>query len=215
MAVWLLMGPPGVGKGTAAALVCARAGCRHVSTGDLLRAAVKARTPLGLEAEQVMGRGELVSDDLMFALLEDEWRQRGDVLLDGFPRTRGQAERLETRLGTGDSGIRGAIGLEAPEAVIRARLEGRRVCRNCGATFHIRFRPPSRGGVCDRCGGVLEQRPDDRPEAVRRRLEVFAEQRAVLEPYYRQRGLYHAVEATGEPDSIAARILAVLGKPWE
>jgi len=164
--------------------------------------------------ERVVRGGELVSDDLMMALLEEEWCRPGDILLDGFPRTRGQADQLEKRLGYGPMGVRGVVGLEAPEVVIRARLEGRRICRNCGGIFHVVFRPPRVEGVCDQCGGGLEQRADDRPEAVQRRLEVFGEQQKVLEPYYRKRGLYHAVEATGTPEAIATRVLAVMGVSW-
>lgn len=213
MRVILLMGPPGVGKGTVAERVAARLGIRHISTGSLLRDAIRQGTPKGRQAEAHITRGELAPDSLIMELVAEQMDRAGgaDVLLDGFPRTRAQADLLDRALAEREGRVKAAIELQASEAVVLRRLAGRRVCGRCGAGFHVELMPPRQTGVCDRCGGCLEQRADDREEAIRRRLAVYGRERDALAPYYRARGLLREVDGGGAPEASEAGLLKALG----
>ncbi len=200
----VFLGPPGVGKGTQAATLAKELGVPHLSTGDLLRAAVAAKTPLGLEAQGHMDAGRLVPDDLVLKILGERLAaadaQRG-FILDGFPRNLAQAERL-ARITPVDI----VLSFELPAKLLIERLAGRRVCPTCQSVYNVATRPPKREGICDRDGTALVQRPDDRPEAITTRLAVYAEQTAPLLGFYRKAGLLHAVDAAGSPDEVAARV---------
>jgi len=186
--VVVLLGPPGVGKGTQAVRLAEEVGGAHVSTGDLLRAARREGTELGRRAQSYMDSGELVPDALILDLVRehlsglppDEY-----VILDGFPRTTAQATGLEEVLAGLGRGVDVVILFEAPEEVLVQRLSGRRSCPRCGAVYNTYFSPPAVEGVCDRCGGTLVHRSDDEPDTVRRRLQVYEEQTAPLIAYYR------------------------------
>lgn len=213
MRLMLLMGPPGVGKGTVSDRLADRLGLRHLSTGDLLREAIAQGTDQGRHAESCIGRGELVPDALIGTLLEEQLESGGDSpwLLDGFPRTLAQARLLEEMLLRKKARVEAVIELVAPTEVLLRRLGGRLICGSCGAGFHAIFIPPKRAGVCDRCGGALVQRADDREEAIRRRLEVYAGQMAELRPFYRERGVLRPVDASGSPEQTEAGVLKALG----
>jgi adenylate kinase len=214
MRVMLIMGPPGVGKGTVSALLQSRLGFRHISTGSLLREAVLSETDLGLQAKEHMRRGELVPDTLMVALMEEQFDRYGDgdYLLDGFPRTQAQARMLDQGLTRRGARIDTVLELEAPGEVVLNRLAGRRLCDRCGEGYHVTFLPPQTPGTCDRCGGMLIQRSDDREEAIARRLVVYASQMEELRPYYRDRGVLFPVRAVGTPEQTEAGILKVMGR---
>ncbi len=203
------MGMPGVGKGTQAALLRERTGLPHVSTGDILREAVRVRSPVGRRVKGVLESGKLVSDDLMRELIVERL-QRPDAqegfILDGFPRTEKQVEVLDGVLKELDIVLDGVYVLTASEAEIVERLSGRRVCPRCSAVFHLETRLPSAPGVCDDCGSALVQRPDDTEAVIRERLRVFADQtRPALESYAR-RGLLREIDASGCPESIAREL---------
>jgi len=210
----VLLGPPGAGKGTQAEALAARYSVPHISTGDILRDAVSGGTELGGRAKGYMDRGELVPDDLVVAMvaerLEKEDCARG-WLLDGFPRSTGQAEALDGRLG-GNSYL--VVYFDAPEDAVVERLSGRRVCSECGRIYHVRFNPPREESTCDRCGGRLFQRDDDRPETVRARLGTYEERTAPLKERYEESGKLLTVDASGTPDETAERIREAL-KAWE
>lgn len=208
------MGPPGVGKGTVSERLSGRLDCRHISTGNLLREALAQGTSLGRKAEGYMSRGELVPDDLIVALVEEQFERHGDArfLLDGFPRTMAQAKLLDESLARRNARVDDVIVLEAPDEVVLKRLSGRRLCGSCGAGYHVLFIPPRREGVCDRCGGALAQRPDDREEAIMRRLAGYARQMDELGPYYRARKVLFPVDATGTPEQTEAGILDALDR---
>lgn len=210
----VLLGAPGSGKGTQAERIVRELGLPHISTGDMLRAAVSAGSDLGRSAQRYMQAGELVPDEVVIGIVRERLAEpdaRQGFLLDGFPRTVEQAEALDTMLAQAGRGLTHVILLSVPEAELVERLSGRRICRSCGKGFHVTFNQPAREGVCDTCGGELYQRADDNEETVRNRLKVFADQTAPLIEYYRARGLVHEVHGGGRmPDEVWADVRAVL-----
>ncbi|HXU58820.1 MAG TPA: adenylate kinase [Verrucomicrobiae bacterium] len=211
----VLLGPPGAGKGTQAKRLEELRGLKQLSTGDMLRAAVAAGTPLGLQAKQVMESGQLVRDDLMVAMIAERIAQpdcaKGFVL-DGFPRTVQQAEALDAMLAERGRGhIDRVIELAVDEPALIQRIAGRYVCANCGEGYHDQFRQPKVRGVCDRCGGKeFLRRPDDKAEAVAVRLEAYRRQTAPILPYYQSRGLLRRVDGMGSPAAVAKEIDQIL-----
>lgn len=194
----VLVGPPGAGKGTQAAMLESELGLKQISSGDLFRENLKNRTELGQLARTYIDRGELVPDNVTIAMVEDRIRRAdcaNGVIFDGFPRTLEQASALDEMLAAQGSRIRLAPALVASDEVITDRLTGRRVCRNCGAVYHLRYNPPKVEGVCDACGGELYQRSDDSPETVRNRLFVYYKQTSPLIGYYYARDLLVRVDA--------------------
>ena len=200
----VFLGPPGAGKGTQAATLARALGVPHLSTGDLLRGAVAAATPLGREADGYMRAGRLVPDDLVLGILGerlDAPDARSGFILDGFPRNLAQAEILERRVV-----LDHVVSFEIPSAELVRRLSARRICPTCQAVYNLDSKPPRVPGRCDRDGSELLQRPDDRPEAVEVRLRVYAEQTAPLLDFYRRRGLLRPLDASGAPEAIAERL---------
>lgn len=187
----ILLGAPGAGKGTQGELLAERHGLRRISTGDLLREAVRNGTRLGLEAKRYMDAGELVPDDIILGLArevlgasKENSAGEGGFLLDGFPRTRAQAEGLDRLLAELGLRLDAVIVIDVPNEILIKRLSGRRTCTRCGAVFNIYFDPPRTPGTCSVCGGPLEQRSDDEPDTIRRRLEVYQAQTEPLVQYY-------------------------------
>ena len=209
----ILLGPPGAGKGTQAVNLAERTGLLHLATGDMFRENVRNQTELGKEAQRYMERGELVPDELTISMLLDrlnrEDAQLGS-LLDGFPRTTEQAEALDAALAEQDAEIAAALLIEVANDEVLRRLGGRWSCPDCGAVFHAVFSPPQVEGTCDRCPGALIQRDDDQPEAIRRRLDVYAQQTAPLIDYYERSGKLRRVDGAREPDAVGADLLAAL-----
>ena len=193
--ILVFLGPPGAGKGTQAKLLSQRMGFLHLSTGDLLREAVKNQTPLGKKAKEYMDRGELVPDGLIVQLIEETMPKDGNVVLDGFPRTVNQALALEEMLRVKGEKISKVLFFDVPDEVIIDRLSGRRVCSKCGAVYHVKYNPPKVEGVCDLCGGSLVQRDDDREEVVRKRLEVYRKQTQPLIEFYQEKGIIYKLDA--------------------
>jgi adenylate kinase len=209
----ILLGAPGAGKGTAATRLVEKLGARHVSSGDLLRSAVKQGTPAGREAEGYMKAGKLVPDELIGRIITDLLVAGGPalkVLLDGFPRTVAQAEMLEKVVAAQQGTIRGTVLLEVGEEILVERLAGRRVCPKCNAGYHVRTLAPRVAGKCDACGADLVQRADDTPDTVRNRLAVFRKDTAPLIEWYAARKLLVRVNGVGSADEVTARILAAL-----
>jgi len=210
----VLLGAPGVGKGTQAELLCASLGACHLSTGDIFRAAkaleASERTPALTAALDYMRRGDLVPDKTVLALVAERvgcLRCEGGFLLDGFPRTVAQAEALEKLLAGEKLKLDAVLSYELPLEKVVARLSGRRTCPNCKAVFHVEARPPKVAGVCDHCGGQLYQREDDRPESIRVRMEAYERSTAPLADYYRKRKLLVSISAEGTPEDIFKRTL--------
>jgi adenylate kinase len=204
----VFLGPPGAGKGTQAVELAKRLKIPHLSTGDLLRAAVAAKTPLGQRAEEHMRAGRLVPDDLVLEILNERVRAddaRSGFLLDGFPRTLPQAEALAAV-----SPLDRVLLFELPEPLLLERLTQRRICPECGASYNLVTRPPKRPGLCDVEGAELVQRTDDREESVRVRLRVYQDQTHPLVAHYRGLGLLRSVDAQGTPDEVRARVTAAL-----
>lgn len=210
----ILLGPPGAGKGTQARRLVERFDTPQISTGDMLRAAVKAESELGLRVKGIMARGELVPDEIVVALFKERAAQpdaRGGFILDGFPRTVTQAEALEKLLEAEGGRIDHVVSIDVPEEELVARLSGRRTCRGCQALYHAETSPPKRAGRCDQCGGELYQRSDDEAETIRERLRVYKRQTEPLIDYYDRAGLLRRIDGTGSVDRIFESILAALG----
>ena len=210
MKIIILLGAPGAGKGTAAEGIKAATPFIHLSTGDMLRAAVKAGTPIGREAEGFMKRGELVPDQVMVRVVEEKFEASpADTayMLDGFPRTVEQAEMLDASLARRNSKLSQVFYLDAPRDLLIARLTGRRICRACGASYHMINIPPKKQGVCDACGGELYQRADDKEATINTRLEVFANQTRALIEYYTRRGVLVRIDAAAQRDRIIDQIV--------
>jgi adenylate kinase len=210
----VLLGPPGAGKGTQAKLLQERFAACQISTGDILRKAVAEQTRLGKEAAQYIERGALVPDDVIVGLVGERLKEKdceNGFILDGFPRTIPQAESLDAMLREMRLSLNRALLVQVPRAVIIERLAGRRSCKNCGALAHVVFSPPKKEGVCDRCGGELYQRQDDKEETVAHRLKVYEQQTAPLVDYYRRRDLLREIDGVGAVDEIRSRVMAALG----
>ncbi|WP_117213300.1 adenylate kinase [Allorhizocola rhizosphaerae] len=209
----VLVGPPGAGKGTQAEFIASHLSVPKISTGDIFRANVSKGTPLGLEAKRYMDAGGLVPDEVTINMVRGRLGEADAVdgfLLDGFPRTVPQAEALDKILG--DSGVALDLVLELVvdnDEVIR-RLSGRRTCHGCGKIWHVDFDPPAREGVCDRCGGELYQRDDDKPETVAERLKVYARDTAPLIDYYGAQGKLVGIDATGPVEDVTERAIDAL-----
>ncbi|MCE5253523.1 MAG: adenylate kinase [Actinomycetia bacterium] len=210
----ILLGPPGAGKGTQAGRIVAEYGIPHISTGDILRAAVKNQTQMGLEAKKYMDAGELVPDSVVIGIVKDRLQEPDTAkgfLMDGFPRTIPQAEALDEVLdGLGRSVTKVLVLLVDEDLLIR-RLTGRRICRSCQTPFHVLFSPPKQEGVCDVCGGELYQRDDDTEATVRNRLEVYQKQTEPLIDYYDRAGLVARIDGAQPPEATYEDIRAALG----
>lgn len=213
----VLLGAPGVGKGTQAALLCGSMKACHLSTGDIFRAAKTLteceRTPTMTEALGYMQRGELVPDEIVLNLLIERakcLRCGGGFLLDGFPRTVAQAEALDDFLSKNKIQLDAVVSYDLPLDKIVARLSGRRTCPNCKAVYHIDTLRPKMAGICDKCGSALYQREDDRAESVRVRMDAYQKSTSPLEKYYRKKGLLVSISAEGTPEEISERTLAAL-----
>lgn len=211
----VLLGPPGAGKGTQAAQLSSEWHLPHLATGDMLRGARRAGTPLGRRAESYMDGGDLVPDDLIMEMMEERLQQSDcsqGFILDGFPRTLAQAEGLARILTSLGQPLDAVFDLVVPEEELIRRLSGRRVCAVCDRIYHIETMHPQREGICDNCGGALVQREDDRPEAIRNRLRVYQEETAPLIRYYQSQGLLRAIDGSIGVEHTHAQILAALGK---
>ncbi|MCH5324738.1 MAG: adenylate kinase [Eubacterium sp.] len=205
----IFLGAPGAGKGTQAEIVCEKLGIPAISTGNMLREAVKLGTPAGLAAKEYMDRGDLVPDEAVIGILKERIAQddaKNGFILDGFPRTVAQAEALE-ELGVN---IDRVIEIHVPDEKITARMSGRRVCGGCGSSYHIEYNPPAEEGKCDKCGGELVQRIDDKPETVLSRLETYHEKTAPLKDYYLKKKKLVTVEGQEEVKDTAALTLAAV-----
>jgi adenylate kinase len=210
----ILLGPPGAGKGTQAGRIVAEYGIPHVSTGDILRAAVKNQTQMGLEAKRYMDAGELVPDSVVIGIVKDRLQEPDTAkgfLMDGFPRTIPQAEALDEVLDSLGRSVTKTLVLLVDEDLLIRRLTGRRICRSCQTPFHVLFTPPKQEGVCDVCGGELYQRDDDTEATVRNRLEVYQKQTEPLIDYYDGAGLVVRIDGAQAPEATYEDIRAALG----
>lgn len=212
----ILMGLPGAGKGTQAEYIVKEFKVPHISTGDMFRAAVKEQTEMGLKAKAFMDQGQLVPDEVVIGIVKErlgnEDCQNG-FLLDGFPRTVGQAKALDQVLGELGRRMDHVIHIEVPREELMVRLTGRRICKPCGASYHLAFNPPIQAGVCDKCEGELYQRDDDNEQTVATRLDINIEQSAALLAYYQQNGLVRNVDGLQEITKVFNDIVHVLNHP--
>ncbi len=211
----VLLGPPAAGKGTQAKKLNAELGLPQISTGDILRAAIREGTEMGRKAKPLMDSGNLVPDDVVVGIIEERVRRpdcHAGFLLDGFPRTIPQAEALEGLLAKRGKRIDKVISLEVPAELIIERMSGRRSCPKDGSVYHLVQNPPKKAGQCDLCHGPLVQRDDDAPEKVKRRQIEYAEMTAPLKDFYAKRKLLASVNGTGAPDAIFAEVKKALGR---
>ncbi len=207
---FILLGPPGAGKGTQAKLMVDKWNIPQISTGDILRAAVREGTTLGVEAKGFMDRGELVPDRVVIGIIAERLTEEDAVngfILDGFPRTIPQAEALQQILDGLDRAIDHVISIEVEDEELVTRLTGRRMCKECGESFHVVFNPSSSEGTCDRCSGELYQRDDDKEETIRQRLAVYSEQTQPLIAHYEEQGRLRRIPGTGSIENIFSRVL--------
>lgn len=211
----ILLGPPGAGKGTQAVRIVEKYGIPHISTGDIFRDNIKRQTELGKKAQEYMNKGELVPDDLVIEIATDRLLRddcKKGFLLDGFPRTVYQAEKLDEFMQAHGGKIDHVINLEVDDDLLIFRLTGRRVCKQCGASFHVVNIPPKVEGICDRCGGELVQRADDTEETVKNRIAVYKEQTMPLIDYYAKANNITTLDGGAPLDQCFAEIVEVLGE---
>ena len=210
----ILMGPPGAGKGTQAEKLVELYQIPHISTGDMFRKAQKEGTELGLKAKSYMDQGQLVPDEVTVGIVKERLAEddcKGGFLLDGFPRTVQQADALDGILVELGMALDRVVNIEVDKAFLVDRLTGRRVCRACGATFHVTNKAPKVEGVCDKCGGELYQRNDDKVETVSNRLDVYAAQTAPLIEYYQSKGIMSSIDGSKSMEDVLADIRTALG----
>jgi len=205
----ILLGPPGVGKGTQAKKLSARTKLPQISTGDILREAVKEKTPLGMKAKSFMDSGKLVTDDIIIKLLEERLKKpdcaRG-CILDGFPRALSQVKLLEQMLGKEKRDTTKVIFFELSDSELLKRLTGRRVCKKCGMMYHVMFNPPVNDGLCDKCGGELYQRDDDKEDVIKARMEVYKKDTEPVVRHYEKKCMLKTVSAMGAEDQIFEKL---------
>lgn len=208
----ILFGPPGAGKGTQSELLIARQGMKHISTGDLFRSAIKDGTKLGQEAKSYLDAGKLVPDSVTIGLVEEVLSKPSEkgFILDGFPRTVVQAEALAKMMKALELKLDRVVFLEVPLNMLLKRLTGRRVCKSCGAVYHVESKPPKKDDVCDVCGGAVVQRPDDKEDVIRTRLEAYEQSTRPLKDYYKAGGPYVEVDGMGATEEVYGRILKAL-----
>jgi adenylate kinase len=209
----VLLGAPGAGKGTQAKKLIEKYGIPQISTGDILRKAVADGTPLGKEAKSYMDKGELVPDSVVIGLVKERLAQddcKKGFILDGFPRNTAQAETLDGVLAEMGMPLQVALSVDVDLDILMKRLTGRRTCRGCGQMYNIYFGPPQKEGVCDKCGGELYQRDDDREETIRKRLEVYEAQTAPLIDYYQGKGILKRVNGEGDINKIFEEVCRIL-----
>lgn len=211
----VLLGAPGAGKGTQAKKLIEKHGIPQISTGDILRKAVADGTPLGKEAKSYMDKGDLVPDKVVIGLIEDRLKQpdcKKGFILDGFPRNTAQAETLDAMLKKLNMPLDSALSVDVPKDDLTKRLTGRRTCKGCQQMYNVYFSPPKKNGVCDKCGGELFHRDDDKEETIKRRLDVYDAQTAPLISYYKKSGILKSVIGVGGIDEIFKKVCSVLGK---
>ncbi|MBA3612303.1 MAG: adenylate kinase [Nitrospirales bacterium] len=209
----IFLGPPGVGKGTQADFIAKKFGIQKISTGDLLRESVDRRTTLGNEAKLFMERGELVPDNVVIGLVEEKLGSpecRNGFLLDGFPRTVAQADKLSSFLEGNGEAIDRVVYFSLPQADIIERISGRRSCPKCKAVYHLKSIPPKKEGVCNECEMPLMQRNDDKPETIQSRLVVYQKQTEPLIQYYKDRGILSELDGSGVVSAVQERLVALL-----
>ena len=209
----LLMGPPGAGKGTQAANLVKEFGIPHISTGDMFRAAVKEGTELGLQAKACMDAGKLVPDEVTIGIVKERLAKpdcKKGFILDGFPRTVEQADALTGILKELGLSLTAALNITVPAADLIERAVGRRICKSCGATYHVKFNPSKKAGVCDTCAGDLNQRADDSEETMKNRLSVYEAQTKPLIAYYEKAGVYKEIDGRQAIDDVKAAMIAAL-----
>ena len=209
----LLMGPPGAGKGTQAANLVKEFGIPHISTGDMFRAAVEEGTELGLQAKACMDAGKLVPDEVTIGIVKERLAKpdcKKGFILDGFPRTVEQADALTGILKELGLSLTAALNITVPAADLIERAVGRRICKSCGATYHVKFNPPQKAGVCDTCAGDLYQRADDSEETMKNRLSVYEAQTKPLIAYYEKAGVYKEIDGRQAIDDVKAAMIAAL-----
>lgn len=215
----ILLGPPGAGKGTLANKIIEKKGAVQIATGDIFRYNISNKTELGVKAKSYMDRGDLVPDELTIDLVWDAFDKHKDeskegkiILFDGFPRNLDQAKALDQGMEERDQKIDHVVYFDVAEEILIERIAGRRVCTNCGATYHVKNNPPTKEGICDRCGNELIQRDDDKEETVKNRIDVYKEHTAILIDYFKEKGILFSIDGTNSPDEVFEEFLDKLGE---